>query len=95
MPFLFASSAMEGQNCSHMEGMQMDPGMLGVASSAMEVRSHGIYMLVTHYLCRFLWKCCNTGSWKNPLRGKTAHSDCTTETMTFYTTYFFCTFFLL
>ncbi|KAF4083216.1 hypothetical protein AMELA_G00137390 [Ameiurus melas] len=36
MPFFSASSAMEGQNCSHTEGTQMDTGMLGLASSAME-----------------------------------------------------------
>lgn len=39
MPFFSASSAMEGQNCSHMEGTQMDTGMLGLASSSMEVTS--------------------------------------------------------
>ncbi|XP_058256712.1 si:ch73-63e15.2 isoform X1 [Hemibagrus wyckioides] len=36
MPFFSASSAMEGQNCSHTEGTQLDTGMLGLASSAME-----------------------------------------------------------
>ncbi|XP_026769576.1 protein strawberry notch homolog 2 isoform X2 [Pangasianodon hypophthalmus] len=36
MPFFSATSAMEGQNCSHTEGTQMDTGMLGLASSAME-----------------------------------------------------------
>lgn len=58
MPFFSASSAMEGQNCSHTEGTQLDTGMLGLASSAMEVMFHRVYMMVTH-----LSVSGNAGSW--------------------------------
>lgn len=56
MPFFSASSAMEGQNCSHMEGTQMDTGMLDLASSAMEVMSCRVYVLVTHCIYIFFFR---------------------------------------
>lgn len=64
----------------------MDTGMLGLASSAMEVTSHRAYRLVTHCITFSLEMLQCWELEKFPVR-ENAHTDGATETVTFHTTY--------